>query len=168
MLETKTKVSAKKTFSLQERFFFEQKKKASVCNSLQYTRTSRKELNIIFWRLLYYNFYPLLSLSGALCHHFLFSFTLIFDFLSEIKFGIILCVRTMFDNFKKHFLFYFAKCILIILCFVMFILLMSDVWTKFTTAFTSTAIGFSSRDKYLLPRIVIRPKVRADAKSTLS
>ena len=83
----------------------------------------------------------------------------IFDYFSGITIGKILWVRTMFDNFKKHFIFFFSKLILIILCFVMFILLMSDVWTKFTTAFTSTSIGFSSREKYLLPCIVIRPQV---------
>ena len=65
----------------------------------------------------------------------------------------------MLDNFKKHFIFYLIKGLLIILCFAMFILLMSDVWTKFTTAFTTTAIGYHTSSKYKLPCLIIRPQV---------
>ena len=42
----------------------------------------------------------------------------------------------------------------------MFILLMSDVWIKFTTAFTTTAIGYYTASKYKLPCLIIRPQVK--------
>jgi putative effector of murein hydrolase len=45
----------------------------------------------------------------------------------------------------RRVIFPFLKVLLISTCFVMFFLLMTDVWDKYMDSFTSTAIGIKSR-----------------------
>ena len=64
----------------------------------------------------------------------------------------------MFKNNENTF-FCFTKFLLVIVFFVLFLLLMGDVWLKYLNKLTNTGIGFKPNDetKKTLPCITIRP-----------
>ena len=60
---------------------------------------------------------------------------------------------------QENYLFWFTKFLLVIVFFILFLLLMSDVWEKYRTKLTNTGIGYKSSDEStkVLPCITIRP-----------
>ena len=60
---------------------------------------------------------------------------------------------------QENYLFCFTKFLLVIVFFILFLLLMSDVWEKYRTKLTNTGIGYKSSDEStkVLPCITIRP-----------